>query len=504
MSVGHKIIFNGHDLSELIVITSFNKGIRLGRTSNYQNRRGRKGVDHLGYSSDLVTFTMEFVFQPDVENVRSRLTEVLNVTQPKELKVNTESGIIYYAIPQGNIEPDEQSPFGDGVIIWEIPDGVSYSDTEYLFTNEDRPGTWSDEIVVHNLGNEPMNLDLEAEFSSDNGFLLLEGEETYTLFGSIEEADLESYGVSEVLFDDRMWQSRGWSLNNGKVPPMTAAPRQEGTVGYRVESTGEGYAYPTSYAAAYPTDWSGPSLTKTIPASSDSTYPTNWQADIRLDFNPDGAGSTTNKKMGHSSVTFTDQNGAIIVAILFEDLWESSGKAQMAVYIRNKRVYSASNNNPQWYHFNNTPASKNKIIIEKLDGRIQVNLVRKDSRYSQYLSFPFTELGVELRKVTWYAARYKGYQTMTNNVLRSLRVTRLFVQKWRDIPNKFKNGDVLAYGKRERNVYCTLNNKNEFRLRRQGSTLITVPPGKSVISLSYSSFSNRPRVTLRGRARYTI
>ena len=496
----NRLTFDGHDLSEIITVSKFNKGVRLGRSSNYQTRNRRKGVDRLGFTSEIVRFSTEFMFK-DIDNKKERLAEILNVTEPKPLTNSSEPGIVYYAFPVGDIDSDESSIFGEGVITWEIPDGVSYSSPTYTYTNEGVDSTLNDYITVINPGTEPIELELTAGFTSDNGFMGIESEDgtVRALFGDLTEVDKTAYEKSEMLFDDHLYMNRGWALNVGVVPPVTPNPIQQGTVTYILEGGDEGYVKPTTYGSAV-LDWSGPSLTKIIPADSEGRYPVNWDTNFRIDFNPDGSANEA-ADIGHQSISFIDQNNDIILSLVFEDNHPAGRKSDFAIYLRDKRVYDSRNTSS--YYTTSRPVDGNGIRVEKIGTTITVEMKTRDSDFMT-LKYDFKEVGIQLRKITWYAAKYHTYPAMRNNLLRAINTTTHNVTKWNDIPNKFKIGDELVYGKVGRNIQCTLNEFNALRMRDIGSSIITAPPGTSVFYLTYSEFSDTPTVTLTGKARYIV
>lgn len=491
--------FNGHDLSDFLIVNSLNRGIRLGRKSEVQNRKNKKGVTFLGYSSELVSFKMSFTFKYNIEEKRRTLAEILNVDEPKPLLFSDEPNKVYYAFPQSDIDISENSSLGEGTINWEIPDGMAYSKQDYLFTNKEVDGDLLDYILINNPGSETIDLELSATFKSDNGFLGLESDKSSVraLFGEMEEIDGFDYQVSEKLFDDHFNVSPGWELNNGVVPPVTNSITQQGTFGYTQESIGEGFARPTSYGT--PTNsWSGPSLTKMVPVDSEGQSPENWTASMRTDFNTDGTGTTAHTNVGHQSISFIDQNDKIIVSVVIEDNTPTVEKSDLAVYVRNKRVYDSRNTTS--YYVTARPGEKNHIKVEKIKNIINVEL----AFIGRKLNFRLNESGVKLRKITFYSARYKSFRQIQNNLIRALNVVKHNVEKWEDIPNKFMAGDVLTYGKSDRNIYCRLNEMNALEMRDVGSTLISAPPGESILYLAYSSFAETPEVTLKGRANYSI
>lgn len=496
------VMFNGVNLSAYFIINTLDRGVSISKKVRTRERNNKRGVEFLGTNSYLYSFPMDVTIVKELNDKRRKITQILNVDEPKKLVFSDEPNIYYLAYPSISTNISEILEIGKGTITWEIPDGIAYSLPEYTYTNKDTSGVLQDLVYINNPGTEPMELELEASFYSDNGFLGLSSDDgsVKCLFGDMVEVDKTPYEQSEMLFNDHFHTDRGWVLNVGVVPPVTNPIYQQGTAGYKTESLGEGYVYPLDYGTPQ-SKWSGPSLTKTVPADSNGEYPLYWSASYRMDFNPIGSGSDQPFKIGHQSMTFSDQNGKIIVSIVVEDNHATAEKSDLAIYVQNKRVYDTRNTND--YYITARPGDGNHIYVERWTDVIQV-VVKAGQKDSQRLVFSLTDPTIELRKITWYAARWQNYPPMVNNLLRAINVVKHKVPKWKDIPNKFMVGDILAYGKDGRNVFCTVNGLNELRLRDVGSTLITVPPGQRIIRLAYSDFSDTPQVTLKGRARYTI
>lgn len=495
----NQLTFNGHDLSEILYIQSFNKGVQLGRHGDYDTRKNDKGADYVGYTSEVVSFTSDFLFKPGVKNKKEKLAQILNVTEPKVLLNSSEPGIYYLAMPMSSIESDETSIFGDGRIVWEIPAGVSYSVRDYIFSNV---GDGQRYVTVTNPGTEPMELNMKTTFTTDSGFIGLSGPMTNILLGDMAEVDGEDYEKSVMLFDDAMYKDRGWVLNDGVIPPVTKSPKQAGSVQYKYDGTSrtEGYAHPSYYGPVV-SDWSGPSLTKIVPADSTGKYAQNWRAEFRLDFNTDG-GSDPGEQVGHQSITFSDDTGGVIVSIVIEDNYGWIERSDLAVYVANKRVFDSRGTDR--YYFTARPGKGNHFMVERIDGKVKISFVKhRNKKERVYLEFPFED-DAPIRKITWWAARYKGHAPMTNNLLRAFRFTKHGVWGFKNMPNKFMKGDVLEYGQEGRNIFCRVNDQNQLRLRDIGSTKLLAPPGNSLIRITNSGFANVPEITLTGKARYVI
>ncbi|MBU5341307.1 distal tail protein Dit [Caldifermentibacillus hisashii] len=492
------VSFDGHDLSSYLIINTLDRGIGVSKKSRTQQRNGKLGVQFLGTESSLYSFPMGFSLIDDLGTKRRKLAEILNVDEPKPLEFSDEPGVFYLAYPSisGNIE--EVLKVGKGTITWEIPDGVVYSKAEYEFSNRSLSGALQNFIVVDNPGTEPMLLEMEATFNSDNGFLGLENDDrsTLALFGTVEEVDGYHYETSELLFDDHLTKDKGWILNNGVTPPVTPERLQVGTVTYVVEdvATDEGYVKPSGYGTG--TSWHGPSLTKIVPADKNGAYAKNWRSDWRFDFNTDGS-TAKGQEVGHNSITYIDQNDEIICSVVFEDNNPSYERSDIAVYIRNQRVWDTRETNQ--FYVTGRGGQGPICRVEKIGNQITVSTWTGIKK-----TFITDNPDAELRKITWYSAAYGSNRPITNNLLRALHVYKHNVENWRDIPNKFGKGDVLTYGKDGMNIFCKINGMQGLQYRDPGSTIIKAPPERSVIYLAYSPFAETPLVRLKGRAVYVI
>lgn len=495
--------FNGYDLSEYMIINSLDRGIGLSNKSRTSDRKDKLGVQFLGTESSLYTIPMGITLIDDLITKRRILAKILNVNEPKPLVFSDEPGVFYFAYPSISTNLEEIVRIGKGTITWEIPDGVAYSVAEYTFTNEDANGNLQEFIVVDNPGTEPMLLEMGATFFSDNGFLGLENDDqsTLALFGSIEEVDGYHYETSDILFDDHFTKDRGWSLNNGVTPPVTPVRDQVGTVSYQVDpyqnpvDPNEGFVKPTSYGTGI--SWHGPSLTKTVPADKNGKYAKSWRADWRFDFNTDGSTPTEKgKQVGHNSITFIDQNDEIICSVVFEDNNPVNERSDMAIYIRNKRVWDTRDTDK--FYVTGRGGYGPICRVEKIGNQITVSFSYAGIKKTFITDKP----DAELRKITWYSAAYSTYPNILNNLLRAINVVKHNVDNWQDIPNKFGNKDIIHYGKEGMNIFCYINGLQGLQYRDPGSTLIKAPPGRSVIYLAYSSFANTPYVKLKGRASY--
>lgn len=497
MADSFEVTCNGYYITELLKVTSLDRGTGSSRNSRIKSRNDKKGVQYLGTSSTMLIHEMGFVLRYDLIDKRRKLARILNVDEPVKLTYSDEPDKYYLAFPTGDIKVDEKNFLGFGTIKWEIPDGVAYSINELIFDNTDNPNL----IEINNPGTESINLDLEATFTTDCGFLGIQSHDNKTsaLFGSVEEVDGYHYDTTVQLFDDHFNQDRGWSLNNGITPPVTAIRDQVGTVSYQVDpwqtepiNQNEGYVKPKDYGTG--NSWHGPSITNEVPVDKNGKLPVNWKAEYRADFNTDGKPEHSGQ-VGHNSVTFSDANGNVIAAIVLEDNNPAKERSDLVFYVEGKRVWHQMDTQNFYVNMRD---GKYAFVVEKIGAQITF----RAAFFNVTKTFKLSNPNAELHKVTWYGAAYKDYPPMTNNLLRALNVRKHNVDNWQDIPNKFGSGDSLKYGSNGKNIYCTLNDFQWLQFRDPGSTLITVPPGKSNLFIAFSDFSDPPLVKLVGRAAY--
>ena len=498
MSEKFTVDFNGYILTQLFDVTEVRRDGGSGLNDSVGTRRNKKGVRRLGSESTLITIPMSFYMYDDIIHKRRELSRILNVDEPCKLIFGDEPDKYYLAKPSETFEFEDARIEATGTITWQIFDGVAHSVKEYTFENN---GSDPRVIEINNPGTEPMLLELEAEFTSDCGFLGLQNDDlsTSALFGTIEEVDGYHFDTSDLLFDDHLTEDRGWVLNTGVVPPVTPNPQQVGTVSYQVDpgqtppiDPNEGFVKATSYGTG--AEWHGPSVTKTVPADKNGAYAVNWKATWRFDFNPNGS-TKRPSNVGHGSMTFVDQNNTIICSVVVEDNNPSQERSDIAFYVGNKRVWDTR----ETTSFYTTQRPNHGFVsVEKLGSEIIFSINYANLKKTFITQSP----DAELRKATWYMAQYGTRTAMVNNLLRALNIRKHNVQNWKDVPNKFSANDVLNYKKSGDNIMCTINDLQGLQYRDPGSTLIYAPPGLSTMFLSWSDFATAPIVKLKGRAAY--
>ncbi len=484
--------FNGSELNKYIsVLRGFTprKGVSWD-PQMAELSAGTRGTKYKTTAYKSKTISMPFSIEGDIETKYNELQKILNVKEPKELIFGSTPNKVYYAIPSGDLDLDEILCFGSGTINWVIPEGVAHSAAETTATNK---GT-SNTIALKNNGTESVPVNVKATMKSDNGYLGLVLDDRFYQIGNPGEVDGETKEKTVKLFDDHFTQNRGWVLNGGVTPVVTPERRQVGTVGYTVENaaTNEGYVKATNYGSG--DSWHGPALTKIIPADENGEYPTNWRCEYRFDFNTDGGGPSRGKQIGHSSVTFSDENDDIICSVVFEDNNPVMERSDMALYIENKRVWDTRET--QKFYVTGRGGGGPAAVVEKIGNTITVGFTHGGIKKTFFLSNP----SATLRKVTWYCAAYKNYTPIQNNNIRALNVRKHNVQYYEDIPNFLSDGDVVELNSSSNELY--INDIKDWDRVDIGSKPLLLPPGQHTLGIAVSDFAKIPEVEVTYRERW--
>lgn len=486
-----KAIFNEKELP--IMITKVNRNITPSFTNETVSIGSAKGeiFQYNVYKSKQIEISYQ-IYNRRAEylvNFRRGLSALIYTDEPKKLIFSDEPNIYYNAILDGEQTLEEEEYKSSGILRFLIPDGVAHSVAEKTAENYG-----SNQITLENNGTESVPINIKTTMKSDNGYIAFTLGDRFYQIGKPEEADGKHYEESVKLFDDHLYEDKGWLVNQGITPPVTSERLQNGVVKYVKESTNEGYATTKDYGSG--NSWHGASLTKIVPKDVNNKYPVNWKVAYRFDFNTDGA-VFKGVQVGHTSVTMIDENDDIICSIIFEDTSPVNEYYYMAVFIGNKNV---------WHTDSTFPMAKKgvtargdygpAVTAEKIGNQVTIRFNNFGICKTFYVDNP----EVELRKITWYGAAYKDNFHTENNVLRALHVIKHNVDRYEDIPNYFSNGDIVEIDGASGSVY--INDAYDTDVADIGSQPLLLPPGQHTLGIITSSFASVPDVEVTYQERW--
>lgn len=487
----YSVKFNDIELGDYIdVLQDFTPLLGSDWAPDILSLKGRKKGAYFQYTAyGAKTIPMPFTILGDLEQKYDNLQKVLNVEEPKPLIFESFPNRVFYAVPSGNMDFNEDGPLGEGTITWVVPDGVAHALTEKNASNNGTATT----VTLTNEGTESVPISVKATMKSDNGYLGLTLGDRFYQVGDPGEVDEVEKEKSEKLFDTHFTSADGWLLNQGITPPVTAERLQTGTVTYVTEDeeSDEGYVKVADYKTG--DSWHGAALTKIVPQDSQGEYPVNWRSEWRFDMNTDG-GQNKGSQIGHNSVTFSDENDEIICAVVFEDNNPVYERSDMAVYIDGSRVWDTRETTS--FYVTGRGGNGPVVIVEKLGNQITVSFSYGGIKKTFLSSKP----DAQLRKVTWYCAAYKSYAPITNNNIRALNVTKHNVQYFEDIPNFLSEGDVVELDGLKNELY--INDIKDWDRVDIGSRPLLLPPGQHTLGIIVSEWAETPEVEVTYRERW--
>ena len=476
-----------------IMITKVNRNITPSFTNETVSIGSAKGeiFQYNVYKSKQIEISYQ-IYNRRAEylvNFRRGLSALIYTDEPKKLIFSDEPNIYYNAILDGEQTLEEEEYKSSGILRFLIPDGVAHSVAQKTAENYG-----SNQITLENNGTESVPINIKATMKSDNGYIAFTLGDRFYQIGKPEEVDGKHYEESVKLFDDHLYEDKGWLVNQGITPPVTSERLQNGVVKYVKESTNEGYATTKDYGSG--NSWHGASLTKIVPKDVNNKYPVNWKVAYRFDFNTDGA-VFKGVQVGHTSVTMIDEHDDIICSIIFEDTSPVNEYYYMAVFIGNKNV---------WHTDSTFPMAKKgvtargdygpAVTAEKIGNQVTIRFNNFGICKTFYVDNP----EAELRKITWYGAAYKDNFHTENNVLRALHVIKHNVERYEDIPNYFSNGDIVEIDGASGSVY--INDAYDTDVADIGSQPLLLPPGQHTLGIITSSFASVPDVEVTYQERW--
>lgn len=345
------------------------------------------------------------------------------------------------------------------------------------------PEYYSDPITVPNAGTYPSEPVITATINGDDGVLTAINDQGSVLqFGSPDETDGFVKQKSERVYHlDFNQTPTGVTLNNG----VTAFPYYEHGNDANVQSGPFGYANGIAYPSTERTAsnyWNGPSMSGTIPKNSNGSNTANFQFVNRVNVGTNAA------EVGRFEFNLTFQGKIVASLALFDDSasndqWVFSGtvydgsQAQMLFFdILPRNYYRDGNYN---------------AVITKMGDQLTFRLDRID----------LGDGGIETRTVSGFSsvpidgwtAWFPGFSDQRGWSInwQDSYFEWINVDYWDDIPNRFKDGDVVKIDVANRRVL--VNGAEDRTLQTIGNDWggFKIQPGNNTIELLTSSWAKQ-------------
>ncbi len=345
------------------------------------------------------------------------------------------------------------------------------------------PEYYTDTITVPNAGTYPSEPVITATVNGDDGVLTAINDQGSVLqFGSPDETDGFVKQKSERVYHlDFNQTPTGVTLNNG----VTAFPYyehgndanvQSGPFGYK-----DGIAYPSTERTAA-NHWNGPSMSGTIPKNSNGSNTANFQFVNRVNVGTNAA------EVGRFEFNLTYQGKIVASLALFDD------SASNDQWVFSGTVYDGSH--AQMLFFDLLPRNYYRdgnynAVITKMGDQLTFRLDRID----------LGDGGIETRTVSGFSsvpidgwtAWFPGFSDQRGWSInwQDSYFEWINVDYWDDIPNRFKDGDVVQIDVANRRVL--VNGAEDRTLQTIGNDWggFKIQPGNNTIELLTSSWAKQ-------------
>lgn len=472
--------FNDIELGKYIeVLQGFTPFVGADWNPSFVKAEKQNGSDFAYTSYENKQIVMPFTIEGNLEEKYDALQKALKVDEPKKLVFGNVPNKCFYAIPSGTLEFSEETEFlGEGTITWLIPDGVAYSTAEFDFYGVQNNGYQT--ITIQNNGTEWADVDYKITHNHENGFIGLVSQYGVIQLGKEEEADGENYEASEELFNGYglFQDDHGTSYQN---PENTTQGTLEvkNVAGYNVMALKGGQA-----TSGF---WNGGMKTLTIPVDSEGRrgaknfycYTQHW-------FEAGLMGQT-----GAQTIAFLTGDNKVICAM-------SINKSDTVGNTAHVDWFAPQNKKIKTLDFQPTSYEDNPFNL-KMGGGHNDFLKEGDKLrifwYGKYYHFTIPEIkDMVCEKIqVWigqWGSRDLGNQLVTHNYLKSIWFRKDNVEKYRDVPNRYRAGDVVSIDGESTKVY--VNGMVAKGDEINGSNYPKVPPGTTEVQFCYSSFSSPP------------
>lgn len=430
---------------------------------------------------------------PNAAEFRDRFNKLMSLLEPDQAKIifadEADKYFIGTAYGSGNPDPGRLSTVGEIEI--HCTDPFKYSSTLKLFES-------SNEVLKIQNSGFPCGIEFEATNTQENGFISLVSEDGAIELGCREEKNGETYKQAEVVLSQEDFYTTEnqvgidylhptYVINGhlGKIEVGTDLPREDGKTspvdwlflgGYGTGSGWHGGGKVVSLKA----DSSGH-----IGAKNFDVYLYHWFHKA----NPNNIGEQT--------VNFLTADNKVILSInIYSDV---SGSFSSTI------EWWANGIQRQQFKFDARGYDHGHMANAFGSGSNGHNMIRKEGSkvtyyyWGQYYTLIIPEIeNMECTKVQVCMKQFASSDYMVRNYIRDFRMTKLDVEGYQDIKNRFPAGSVIRI--KEGKPYVNGMYKPEEEVL--GSTYFKARSGETKVLISGSDWSTAPKVKAWIRERW--
>lgn len=543
------ISFNGVDLSDLVNgFTSIERNFGATWTNNLGpvaiSRYGQEFISNYSGPKTIVVNFRKNGIPRNWITIRQKMAQILNVSEPAPLIFGDEPNKIWYAVPdqQPTFSEDISSLVATGTLTFLVPSGIAESSFTQTLNAANSGGSngsivknddGSVDVTINNQGSLPVYPTYKVTHKSDNAYIGIAGENGVMALGSQDQ-----HLIDTVTTETKKVESQ-WLLNPSKLSDKSnfdgvfqnandvGNPQNNSlkTAGNLVWKT-DGLRLQDGGPAPTTGTWTmqGAMQVWNIPADKVGD---KGSANFTSKFNIWGQ-ATKMGQTGLLQVLFCDSNNALLagMGIYKDDKKGNSFKTQLYIGGNHKRTWKVFG--PGLQELNNGGHGDGKVPNPNLYFNSQTGdfTIQKKGPVFNFTfgnrggNYPITitELtATKCAKVFVYMGQLKGRdvgsQYITNLSLRQFKFQKNDVTKIIDdtedattfIPaddHHYGNSEVVVADMASANIYrgngSTIANDEMIT----GSEFFSVPPGESIVNLSFGDDATTPEVEVSWKERY--
>lgn len=345
------------------------------------------------------------------------------------------------------------------------------------------------EATIVNNGTADVPISYDITHNADNGYIGIVSAEGAMEFGYIEEADGENYQQSEKLIDTTDFSD--WEPYDKNSQDDT----KKCNLTMTTETDNNGTMLGT-ISGTMSTDGTadGGCWRKMLPADSEGvTGAQNFYIWGRSWFETAKMGQT-----GTCAINAVAADGSLIASYIIEKVDATGNTARLSMVTGDnpKNAKKMISFTPGYW------GTANPYTSRQTNGGGPWDLKKVGSKitffwFGSYFTFDVPSLAdKELAWVEYYVGQWKGHGLdrqavkglVTGMHLRYLAVTKLNVDKWRDVPNRYAAGDVVTIDGDAKKPY--VNGMLAYDDEVVGTQYFKALPGTSKVQFVFSDFSD--------------
>lgn len=491
-----KIIFNNHDLSEVIRIIEVIRPVGNERSVT-TNDAPFLGVNvqslKIGPKKIKVRFAIYKNSAREAESAKHVLAKILNTKDPVRITISDEPDKYYMGLVIGAVDMDNVTRwFQRGEFDILVPDGVAHSTAYRRF---DAPRQEGNKAIfdLENNGTVDAYPIVTVKHASENGYIGLVNASGAMELGSREEADKEEYKKSETLFD--YVPSTGLARGQKNIAILNDQSQNLGGTLSVAEAFGRPHISLTNRGNG-PKQANAGSVTWDIPVDSSgesgSLNDYIWWRQVFI--------ALSANQLGFIKIMVSDTNGQFLYGV--ETIKRANGlsteynllasNGQGGFKLIKQWIFDATERDEH----NPFNASRGASDLLRRDDMVQAYW------WGGYQQFYIPEIkGRKSAKIHVALGAFGDKPFLSHMYLDNIIYRKDFVKGTRDIPNRYRPGSTVVIDSESDAI--TVDGLDRFSDRVRGSDWIKIPPGTSKLEVYFSSWvKTKPIVTVNFEERW--